>query len=103
MRSSTLSPKIQSDHRLPTMCSQPPCRNIDVTAAAHVKRAGTRPYAEMNWTACRSVSDVSMRKTTRLTAINKKVIQGVVREGMTSRRGNMGAGAELSDRFELSR
>ena len=73
---------------LPPKWSSPPCTNIDVKTVIHEKAAGMSPNARTKFSIA-GPSENSYRKTSVFTTINVTVMKGVVRDGMTSRRGIM--------------
>src|SRR3954464_13380631 len=86
-RSSTLSPKIHRYHMFPSTCDQLPCRNIDVISVGAVKYAGTTPNRVRNSLSTSCGSESSNSHANAFSAMIVTVMYGVVREGITSRRG----------------
>ena len=86
MRSSTLSPKIQRYHRLLIRCSQPPCKNTEVSSGraslavravqSPVKFTGTTPYCWKRKASPSCPSEFSCRKTATLVTISASVTNG---------------------------
>ncbi len=74
---------------LPPTWNQLPCRNIDVKIVDQAKLAGMNACVWMNSSSPRGPSDCSNRNASTLTMMIATVTKGVVREGMTSRSGNM--------------
>ncbi len=73
----------------PRKCSQPPCRNIDEITVDHAKAAGTMPHSRMNPWRSAPGSISSNRKARAFRTMMTIVTTGVVRDGITSRRGIM--------------
>ena len=88
---------------LPARCARPPCTNIDVNTLTSEKYAGTRPNAMMNASSAalgqHQLEQVDEDVQRRSGVI---VTPGVVREGMTSRRGIMSSASAtaISSRSE---
>src|ERR1700749_1055476 len=102
-RSSTLSPKIQRYHMLPSTCDQLPCRNIDVMSVGAAKYAGTTPYTVRNSFSVSCGSDNSNSHARALRVMIVMVMYGVVRDGITSRSGITPIFYEISDcGFQIS-
>src|SRR3954447_21555852 len=93
-RSSTLSPKIQRYHMFPITCDQLPCRNIDVISVGALNVAGTTPYTYRNWLSVSGGIDSSNSHASAFSTMIVTVMYGVVRDGMTSRRGIIGYESE---------
>ena len=79
-----MSPKIHKYSMLPRKCSQPPCRNIEVSTDIRAKSAGTTPYTRKNNSVTPFGNDSSNRNTRLFSTMNAIVTKGNVREGTTS-------------------
>ena len=73
----------------PITCIQLPCRNIELTSVTGMNAAGTTPHCCTNTDSCSRGIDSSKNQPSAFRTMMATVMNGVVRDGMTSRRGIM--------------